>query len=74
MLDFVGLLAPAEKTGNTHYLVIVDEFSKFTVLVAISVEVTAEHTARCFFNVWLNLFSVPERVILGRGPQFTAEV
>ena len=71
-LDFVSKFTPAEKTKNDQCLVIVDKFSKFTMLKGCRSTITAEETARLFHEKVFPLFGAPRVVISDRGPQFTA--
>ena len=71
-MDFVSGLAPGKLTGNTACLVIVDKFSKYTILESVPANIDAEETADVFLKRVVSQFGIPEKVITDRGPQFTA--
>ena len=73
-MDFVGQFAPDAVHGYTHCLIIVDKFSKFTLLEPVTANVTAEQTADIFLRRVVAIFGIPRLVISDRGPQFTAYV
>ena len=73
-LDFVGRFAPAETTGRTHCLVIIDKFTKYVILEAVHETVTAEQTAEIFIRRVISNFGIPTLVISDRGPQFAAKL
>ena len=73
-LDLVGRFAPAADTGYTYCLVIVDKFSKFTILEAVPETITSEMTADIFLTKVVSVFGVPSVVISDRGPQFAAKL
>ena len=73
-LDLVGKFAPAVDSGYTHCLVIVDKFSKFTLLEAVPESITSEATADTFLKRVVSIFGVPSIVISDRGPQFAAKL
>ena len=73
-MDFVGKFAPSERSGNTHCLVIVDKFSKYTLLRAVPETCDARLLAEIFLEMVVSTFGVPVKVISDRGPQFTARL
>ena len=73
-LDLVGRFAPAADTGYTYCLVIVDKFSKFTILEAVPETISSEMTADIFLSKVVSVFGVPSVVISDRGPQFAAKL
>ena len=73
-MDFVGHFHADRTHGYTHCLVIVDKFTKFTLLEAVPESVTAAHTADIFLRRVVAIFGVPRVVISDRGPQFTARL
>ena len=73
-MDFVSGFAPARQSGNTMCLVIVDKFSKYTILESVSVNIDAEQTADVLVKRMISLFGIPEKIITDRGPQFSAQL
>ena len=73
-MDFVSGFAPGRQTGNTMCLVIVDKFSKYTILESVSVNIDAEQTADVLVKRLISLFGIPEKIITDRGPQFSAQL
>ena len=71
-LDLVGKFEPGEVTRNTYCLVIVDKFSKYTILQSVPEACDAKLVADIFIKQVIATFGVPVRVISDRGPQFTA--
>jgi len=60
--------------GKDAILVVCNRLSKMTHFVAMTEGTTAEGLVRLFRdNVW-RLYSLPESVVLDRGPQFAAEL
>ncbi|GIL78503.1 hypothetical protein Vretimale_6069 [Volvox reticuliferus] len=68
-LDFVVGLPPSEG-GNDAVLVMVDRLTKMVHLAPTTTSVTAEQTARLFFDNVVRLHGIPKSVISDRGPQF----
>ena len=73
-MDFVGKFAPALGTGHNTCLVIVDKFSKYTILEGVPESVDARHTANLFIKRVVAAWGVPAVVISDRGPQFSAQL
>ena len=73
-LDFVGKFAPAAGTQHNTCLVIVDKFSKYTILEGVPEQVDARMTARIFIRRVVSVWGVPALVISDRGPQFSAQL
>ena len=71
-IDFVGKFAPGRLTGNTMCMVMVDKFSKYTILEAVPETIDAGMTADILVKRLIAQFGIPEIVITDRGPQFTA--
>ena len=71
-LDLVGKFEPGDVTQNTYCLVIVDKFSKYTILQSVPEACDAKLVADIFIKQVIATFGVPVRVISDRGPQFTA--
>ena len=66
-LDFVGGFAPAPNTQHTHCLVIVDKFTKYTILEGVDETVTAEQTAKIFVKRVVAEHRVPSVILSDRG-------
>ena len=71
-IDLVGKFAPAEETRHNTCLVIVDKFSKYTILEGVPESIDARMTARILIKRVISVWGVPAVVISDRGPQFTA--
>ena len=61
----------SEPQGNTGILVFVDRFSKMVHLIPVSVNVTAEESARLFVDTVFRLHGMPEDFVSDRDPKFT---
>ena len=65
-MDYMSGL-PSTKHGNDCVFVIVDRFSKMAIMVACKKNITAEATAKLFFElVWVH-FRIPQFIILDRN-------
>ena len=72
MVDFITKLLVV--AGKNVILVVCDRLSKITHFVATIEETSAEGLARLFRdNIW-KLHGLLESVVLGKGPQFAAEL
>ena len=69
-MDFVVEL-PMTKRGHDAIWVVVDRFSKMVHIAPTTSKVTAEDTARLFFERVFATHGLPREVISDRGPQFT---
>ena len=62
-MDYMSGL-PSTKHGNDCVFVVVDRFSKMAIMVACKKNITAEATAKLFFEqVWVH-FGILESIIL----------
>ena len=68
-MDYVVAL-PKTEGGYDAVLVLVDRLTKMVHLAATTTPVTAEQTARLFFDNVVRLHGVPKSVVSDRGPQF----
>ena len=73
-LDFVCGLPPVPPSSASQILVIVDKFTKYTMLEACPAEMTALDTARVLIKRLVCNFGAPRLVISDRGPQFASDV
>ena len=71
-MDLVGKFCPAQGSGHTHCLVIIDKFSKFVILEPVAETLSADQTAEIFLRRVVSMFGVPSVVITDRGTQFSA--
>ena len=69
-MDFVVEL-PCTKRGHDAIWVVVDRFSKMVHIAPTTSKVTAEDTARMFFERVFAAHGLPREVISDRGPQFS---
>ena len=73
-IDLVGKFALAAGTPNNTCLVIVDKFSKYTILEGVPENIDTQMTANIFIKRVVAVWGVPAVVISDRGPQFTAQL
>jgi hypothetical protein len=68
-MDYMSGL-PSTKQGNDCVFVVVDRFSKMAILVACKKSITAEATAKLFFErVWVH-FGIPQTIVSDQDSQF----
>ena len=68
-MDYMSGL-PSTKLGNDCVFLVVDRFSKMTILTACKKSITAEATAKLFFErVWVH-FGLPQTIISDRDSRF----
>ena len=73
-MDFVSKFASAANTHHNQCLVIIDKFTKYTILEGCHTTIDAKDTARIFIKRVIAPFGVPKVVISDRGPQFSSAV
>ena len=73
-MDLVGKFCPAQGSGHTHCLVIIDKFSKFVILEPVAETLSADQTAEIFLRRVVSIFGIPSVVITDRGTQFSARL
>jgi hypothetical protein len=68
-MDYMSGL-PSTKHGNDCVFVVVDRFSKMSIMMACKKNITAEATAKLFFErVWVH-FGIPQSIISDRDSRF----
>jgi hypothetical protein len=68
-MDYMSVLL-STKRGNDCVFVVVDCFSKMVILVAYKKNITAEATAKLFFErVWVH-FGIPQTIVFDQDSQF----
>ena len=68
-MDYMSGL-PSTKHGNDCVFVVVDRFSKMAIMAACKKNITAEATAKLFFErVWVH-FGIPQSIISDRDSRF----
>ena len=68
-MDFMSGL-PSSRRGNDCIYVVVDRFSKMDIMVACKKMISAEETAKLFFeHVWVH-FGLPKSIISDRDSRF----
>ncbi|GBG80720.1 hypothetical protein CBR_g31176 [Chara braunii] len=72
-MDFMDTLVTS-KSGMRHIFVIVDRFSKYARLVAVSETVKTEHVIRLFKENWVRDFGLPKSIVSDRDVRFTSEL
>lgn len=70
--DFITKLPLVQ--GYNSILVVCGRFTKIVHFIATMEKTSAEGLARIFWDYILKLHSLPESIVLDRGPQFTAEI
>ena len=61
-MDFVGKL-PKSRKGHDHLYVVLDRFSKMCIFIPCNKQITAEQTAKLFFeHVWIH-FGLPTFIV-----------
>ncbi|GBG78592.1 hypothetical protein CBR_g27817 [Chara braunii] len=72
-MDFMDTLITS-KSGMRHIFVIVDRFSKYARLVAMSETARTEYVIRMFKQNWVRDFGLPKSIISDRDVRFTSEL
>ena len=68
-MDYMSSL-PTTKHGNDCIFVVVDRFSKMTILTACKKTITTEATAKLFFErVWIH-FGLPQTIVFDQDIRF----
>ena len=70
-LDFVTGLPPTAR-GHDAVLTVVDRFSKFVILIPCTTQITADETARLFFEHVVCQHGMPSKLISDRDVRFTS--
>ena len=66
-MDLVGKFCPAEGSGHTYCLVIIDKFSKFVILEPVAETLSADQTAKIFLRRVVSIFGILSVVITDQG-------
>ncbi|KAH9181541.1 hypothetical protein AeNC1_016484 [Aphanomyces euteiches] len=70
-MDFIFGL-PSDKSGNTGIFTLVDRASKYLIALPVKASITAEQSARLFFdNVYCH-FGLSSSIVSDRDPRFTS--
>ncbi|GBG73341.1 hypothetical protein CBR_g13062 [Chara braunii] len=72
-MDFMDTLV-TNKSGMRYIFVIVDRFSKYGRLVAMSKTARTEYVIRMFKENWVRDFGLPKSIISDRDVRFTSEL
>ncbi|GBG86701.1 hypothetical protein CBR_g41764 [Chara braunii] len=72
-MDFMDTLITS-KSGMRHIFVIVDRFSKYARLVAMSETTKTEYVIRMFKENWVRDFGLPKSIISDTDVRFTSEL
>ena len=68
-MDYMSVL-PSTKHGNYYVFMVVDRFAKMDIMVAYKKNITAEATAKIFFErVWVQ-FGIPQSIISYHDSRF----
>jgi hypothetical protein len=71
-MDYMSSL-PSTKHGNDCVFVVVDRFSKMSIMIACKKNITIEATAKLFFErVWVH-FGIPQSIISYRDSRFLSK-
>ncbi|KAH9111480.1 hypothetical protein AeMF1_014009 [Aphanomyces euteiches] len=71
-MDYIFGL-PRDKRGNTGIWTCVDRASKFLVAIPVKATITAEQSARLFFDAIYCRFGFPRSIVSDRDPRFTSK-
>ncbi|KAF0721645.1 hypothetical protein Ae201684P_007762 [Aphanomyces euteiches] len=71
-IDYIFGL-PRDKRGNTGIWTCVDRASKFLVAIPVKATITAEQSARLFFDAIYCRFGFPHSIVSDRDPRFTSK-
>ena len=69
-MDLAGPL-PTDRDGHSYFLVMVDNFSLYAVIVGLQ-EATAAATASAFLRFWVAERGMPKKILSDNGSNFTA--
>ncbi|GBG81721.1 hypothetical protein CBR_g32712 [Chara braunii] len=72
-MDFMDKLVTS-KSGMRQIFVIVDRFSKYARLIAMSKTTKTEYVVKLFKENWVRDFGLPKSIISGRDVRFTSEL
>ncbi|GBG88265.1 hypothetical protein CBR_g46831 [Chara braunii] len=72
-MDFMDTLITS-KSGMRHIFVIVDRFSKYVRLVAMSETAKTEYVIRMFKENWVRDFGLPKSIVSDKDVRFTSEL
>jgi hypothetical protein len=68
-MDYMSIL-PSTKQGNDYVFVVVDQFSKMTILTACKKSITMTDTSNLLFErVWVH-FGMPQTIIFDQDNKF----
>jgi hypothetical protein len=68
-MDYMSSL-PSTKHGNDCVFVVIDKFSKMSIMMACKKNITVEATTKFFFErVWVH-FGIPQSIILDQDSRF----
>jgi hypothetical protein len=68
-MDYMSGL-PSTNRGNDYIFVVVDRFSKMTIMAACKKSITVEATAKLLFEkVWVH-FGIPQTIVLHQDNRF----
>ncbi|GBG59906.1 hypothetical protein CBR_g66711 [Chara braunii] len=72
-MDFMDMLVTS-KSGMRHIFVIMDRFSKYARLVAMSETAKTEYVIRLFKENWVRDFGLPKSIVSDRDVRFPSEL
>ncbi|GBG82727.1 hypothetical protein CBR_g36255 [Chara braunii] len=72
-MDFMDTLVTS-KNGKRHIFVIVDRFTKYARLIAMSETARTEHVIKLFMENWVRDFGLPKTIVSDRDVRFTSEM
>ncbi|GBG90525.1 hypothetical protein CBR_g50869 [Chara braunii] len=64
----------ASKNGKRHIFVIVDRFTKYARLIAMSETARTEHAIKLFMDNWVRDFGLSKTIVSDRDVRFTSEM
>ncbi|GBG80500.1 hypothetical protein CBR_g30961 [Chara braunii] len=72
-MDFINTLITS-KSGMRHIFAIVDKFSKFARLIAMSETAKTKYVIKLFKEHWVRDFGLPKSIVSDRDVRFTSEL
>ncbi|GBG66158.1 hypothetical protein CBR_g57040 [Chara braunii] len=72
-MDFMDTLVTS-KSGKRHIFVIIDRFTKYARLIAMSETARTDHVIKLFMDNWVRDFGLPKSIVSDRDVRFTSEL
>ncbi|GBG86272.1 hypothetical protein CBR_g41266 [Chara braunii] len=72
-MDFMDTLVTS-RSGKRHIFVIIDRFTKYARLIAMSETARTKHVITLFMDNWVRDFGLPKSIVSDRDVRFTSEL